>query len=308
MVAPARAVPGGAITVDRDAAFAGIHPLGRAVAGRIHEHDRITRLHVDLLRTGHAVHRAALAFHPFLSALRVEELRVDEIGLVRTGDDHGRAIARPDVGMGDQHVDLRTVETAVVVAELHALAAVVPAGVQRDRLAGPADREEVLVDEQRPVVVIKRFLPADEPQHVVDVVRVVDHPLKRPAQLVHLLVADAAVLGMVLPLHPAMPAGPRQRTRDGVDAGVAVGDLLLRERAADDDKAVQVKKVLVELARDLRVGPLDLGGLGVVVVKALVHGATIIELFRNFFPFTPNILLLSNLDAPYRRPPCRHPA
>ena len=112
--------------------------------------------------------------------------------------------------MGDEHVDLRTVKPAVVITELHALAPVVAAGVQRDCLAGSANREEILVDEQRTVVVIERILPTDESQHVINVARMVDHPLESPTQLVHLLIADAAMLRMVLALHPAVPAQPRQ--------------------------------------------------------------------------------------------------
>jgi hypothetical protein len=78
------------------------------------------------------------------------------------------------------------------------------------------------------VVVVEGVVAADKPQHVVDVVGVVDHPLERAAQLVNLLVADAAVFGMILALHPAVPALAGQRARNLVDAGIGIGHLRLR--------------------------------------------------------------------------------
>src|SRR5690606_4021059 len=129
----------------------------------------------------------------------------------------------------DEHVDLVALETAVVITKRHALGAVVAAGVQRDRFARAADGVKVLVDEKRAVVIIEAFVAADEARHVVDVTRVVDHALKRAAELVSLLVTDAAVLGMIFALHPAVPAFARERARDLLDAGIRIGDFLLRE-------------------------------------------------------------------------------
>ena len=149
----------------------------------------------------------------------------------------------------------------------------------------------MLVDEEGPVVHVERVLAVHEAHDVVDVTGVVYHPLEGGAQLGHLLVADAAVLGVVLALDPAVPAAPGDRTGDPVDRLVSRGDLLGGEGPAHEHESLQVEEVFVELAGDAAVGELDPGqGLAEVAKGWLVHGRDGTRIFqKNLFVFSPII-------------------
>lgn len=119
---------------------------------------------------------------------------------------------------------------------------------------------------------LERLMTTQEAQDVVQIAPVIDHPLEHAAELVDLLIADAAMLGMVLPLHPAVPAAAG-KLREGVDPRVSVGDLFGREKAGQEDIAVEIEQMFFEIGRDRGLWMIDQRGPGAVVViaKALGH-------------------------------------
>src|SRR5690606_3621671 len=119
----------------------------RSMGDRINEEQRITRFEMTFDGADDAVHGRLL-----VALLDRDGLRMPQVGLVAAGDDHGRAVARPDVVEGHEDVDLAAMELAGVVAELRADRPDVSARMEPLRAARAADRAEALVDEGRPAV------------------------------------------------------------------------------------------------------------------------------------------------------------
>ena len=85
-----------------------------------------------------------------------------------------------------------------------------PAAVDRDGVTRATAGNEVLIYEERAVVVVERALATHKPECVIDPTGMVDQPLKGRTRLVNLLVAAAPMLGVVLPLDIAPPLAALQ--------------------------------------------------------------------------------------------------
>src|SRR5690606_28060983 len=114
-VRQAEAAPARAIAIDGDATIARPGAAGRTMRDGIDEEQRVALFEVAFDGAHDLVDRGLLR-----ALLDRHGLRVAHVRLVRAGDHHGGAIARPDIGEGHQDVDLPTVELAGMVAELGA--------------------------------------------------------------------------------------------------------------------------------------------------------------------------------------------
>ena len=88
-----------------------------------------------------------------------------------SGNHHGAAVAGADIGQRQQDINLSAHETTVEDLELIAFDAAVAARVQSDRLSGLAEVCEVLVDEQRAVVIVEGAFTAHEKLDFFDIPR-----------------------------------------------------------------------------------------------------------------------------------------
>jgi cyclase len=115
--------------------------------------------------------------------------------------------------------------------------------------------DEILVDEEWAMMPVEGVMTADEPGHVVDPVRMIDQPLERWTGLVDLLVADAAVLGMILPMHVAIPAVAWNISgADFIDREITSCDFLGRQRGTQNHEALEIEEIFVECRRPGRAG------------------------------------------------------
>ena len=229
------------------------------MAARVYEHQGIARLHVDLNSPLSAFNRPAATLAPdiFLSP---EKRWMNDVGLVRARNDHRAAVSWTNIGECNQHIDLTAHEASIVIPILESFAAIVAPAVERDCFTWTTDVEEVLVDEQRTMIIVERALSTDKPQDIVDVAGMIDELLKRLASLIDLLVANPPVLRMVLTVNIAVPAVARQRPRDTVNASITGGDFLRSERVTQKHEALKVKQVLLSVSGNAGVRKADLQG------------------------------------------------
>ena len=141
-----------------------------------------------------------------------------------SGNHHGAAVAGADIGQRQQDINLSAHETTVEDLELIALDAAVAARVQSDRLSGLAAVCEVLVDEQRAVVIVEGALAADEVLDLLDPGGVVDELFEGLSGLVDLLQVESHRLAVRVGVDVPIPLA-RLELRYGVETGVEVGDL-----------------------------------------------------------------------------------
>ena len=103
-----------------------------------------------------------------------------EVGLVAAGDDHGRAVAFPNIGQREDDVALPAAKHAMVVVVGPTQRALEAARVNRVVTASAAHRQHTLVDEQSRDI---RLLLAAVAPNIVDPAGVVDQALEWLAAL-----------------------------------------------------------------------------------------------------------------------------
>ena len=118
----------------------------------------------------------------------------------------------------------------------------VPTRVRVDALTGAAQTGQILVDEDRTVQGVKGALATDEVLDLLEPRRVIDELLEGLAGLVDLLQVDAVLLAVLLRVNMAVPT-VLVELRNGVDAGVEIGNFPGRQRAAHDDVPVEIEEV-----------------------------------------------------------------
>ena len=230
---PRRSVP-----QDDHPSFPWIGAAAAAVETGVDEQQCVARPGVDGLGVGEVV-------HPIASGV-VADTRVGEVRLVAAGHDHRRTVTRPDVGEGDEDVELSAAEPPVAHRELRPDRRVVAAGVSRVMAAGGANRGDVLVDRDALHV---RALLAGVATSVVDPGRMIDEHVEGGVTAVEQVVQfEPRVGGVVASLRVAVPLAVPE-LREPVDGTVEAVEFVGVERAAHDEEAAQVEFVVVERGR-----------------------------------------------------------
>ena len=238
----AEVAPAGSIAKDDDAPFARINALGRAMRQAIHKKKGIAGLHAQLHRALNLVDIGLLAVHLVFGCVWMRE-----VGFVAAGDDHGCAIALANIGQRHQHIDLAAVEAAVVIAELRALGAFMPAAVQADRLSRPAYAGEALIDEKRSMIVVECARAADECLDLVDPGWMVDELLESCAAFIDLLQVQPFIIAIGMSVHIAVPLTWRHG-QQRVDARIQFAQLACRKRVLQQQIAAQVEEICLAFA------------------------------------------------------------
>lgn len=189
------------IPINDNAPLAGIDTPGGTVCDGIHKQQGITRLQVYLNGALYIVYGAHFTtFHLMLLGVRV-----GEIGFVTGRNDHRRTVAGTNIAKSHQNIDLSALETPVMTAKLVSLDTRIAAGVQADSLARPAQVGEVLVNENRAMVLVKGMLSANKVLDLGEPAWVINQTLERFAALVDLLKINALRSAIAMCMNATVP-------------------------------------------------------------------------------------------------------
>ena len=164
-----------------------------------------------------------------------------KVGLVAAGDHHCAAVTGADIGEGHQNIDLAAHEVAVVKSELISFRDVMSARVDPDCLAGAAQVGKVFVNEERPVVKVERAFPAHKVLDFFEPGRMVNQVLESGAGFVDLLQVQAVGTAVLVAVDVTGPLSYFQG-QDGIDFGIAGGDLFSLKGVIDQQISSQIKE------------------------------------------------------------------
>ena len=143
-------------------------------------------------------------------------------------DHHSAAVSGAYIGEGDENVHLAVHEFAVVEPKLIALADVMPPGVDADGLTRAAHVGEVFVNKEGAVVKVEGAFPSNKILDLIDPGGMVNQIFESGTGFIDLLQIEAVCAAVLVAVNVSRPVSNIQG-EDGVDLGVAGGDLIGRE-------------------------------------------------------------------------------
>ena len=208
LVAEAGGTPQRPVAIDRDAPFARIRPAAAPVHNAVHKQQRVAFFHVGGNGSGQIVHAVALHI--------VARQRVRKIRFMAAGDNHRRAVSRPDVGQRQNDVALSAAEQAVLEAVCPAQSPAIAAGMDGVMPARRSDRGNRFVNEQAGNV---RFRFAAVPREIFDIAGMINQFFERRSRLDRVVQLEAGLTGIVPSLRVAPPFSGLESGK-GVEGGI----------------------------------------------------------------------------------------